>query len=134
MREVVQKRTRSGAGEDVFVTMTYCGPVLAIWGSEDGFLPPETNVEAIRQLRDDPLCQVAMVDAGHCPHDERPEQVESPYSRLKPYILIPNSDCPHDERPEQGDEYLHACLCACMHAYMPDESRACMHICMAIDS
>jgi len=45
VREVVPKRTRSGSGEDTFVTMTYCGPILTIWGKHDAFLPPETNVE-----------------------------------------------------------------------------------------
>ena len=39
------KRTRTGAGEETFVTQTYCGPILTIWGMDDGFLPPDTNIQ-----------------------------------------------------------------------------------------
>lgn len=45
VRTTVTTRKRSGNAEETFVTMTYCGPVLTLWGDDDAFLPPETNVE-----------------------------------------------------------------------------------------
>jgi hypothetical protein len=49
---VVPKRTRTGAGEETFVTQTYCGPILTIWGMDDGFLPPETNIQVRERERE----------------------------------------------------------------------------------
>lgn len=77
IRTVVAKRGRTGTSEETFVTSTYCGPILTIWGRGDAYLPPETNVEAIRELRADDLCEIRMVDAGHCPHDEKPDEVNA---------------------------------------------------------
>jgi pimeloyl-ACP methyl ester carboxylesterase len=77
LRTVVTKRGRTGTSEESFITMTYCGPILTIWGSGDAYLPPETNVEAIRELRADDLCEIRMVDAGHCPHDEKPDEINA---------------------------------------------------------
>jgi pimeloyl-ACP methyl ester carboxylesterase len=74
---VVKKYGRTGTSEETYVTSTYCGPVLTIWGKGDAYLPPETNVEAIRELRADDLCEIRMVDAGHCPHDERPDEINA---------------------------------------------------------
>jgi len=45
MKTVVPTRKRTGPGSESFVTMTYCGPMLTLWGQHDAFLPPETNIE-----------------------------------------------------------------------------------------
>ena len=99
LREVVQKRTRSGPGQDVFVTMTYCGPVLTIWGTDDSYLPHETNVEAIREIRSDELSEVRMVDAGNCPHDEKPDEVNALIAEWTRKVAAEDAEFPIPRRP-----------------------------------
>jgi len=77
VRKVVKTRKRSGPGSESFVTMTYCGPMLTLWGQHDAFLPPETNVEAMAQLRGDELSEIKVLDGGHCLHDELPSEVNA---------------------------------------------------------
>jgi len=96
---VVPKRTRSGSGEDTFVTMTYCGPILTIWGKHDAFLPPETNVEAITELRPDDLSQIYMVDAGHCPHDEKAQEVNEVIAKWAAKVQAQDIEFPVPRRP-----------------------------------
>ena len=47
----------------------YEGPVLALWGERDTWMPPEV-LEPLRK-RSAGL-DVALLPAGHCPHDEAP--------------------------------------------------------------
>jgi len=52
----------------------YKGPVLAVWGAQDPWLLPR-YVRLLQEFRGD--VEVAWVDAGHCPHHERPREVNS---------------------------------------------------------
>jgi len=77
MKTVVPTRKRTGPGSESFVTMTYCGPMLTLWGQHDAFLPPETNIEAMAALRRDELSEIKVLDCGHCLHDELPAEVNA---------------------------------------------------------
>lgn len=53
-------------------------PVLALWGSEDGFTPLDDDVRALESLHAGKDWTLDVVDgAGHCLHDERPELVNA---------------------------------------------------------
>lgn len=99
VRTTVMTRKRSGNAEETFVTMTYCGPVLTLWGQDDAFLPPQTNIEAIQELRADALSEVKMIDAGHCPHDERPEQVNALITEWVSKVLAQDAEFPIPRKP-----------------------------------
>ncbi len=48
-------------------------PMLLIWGKKDRFVPPKLADQFLRY--NEKLELVYLEDAGHCPHDESPEQV-----------------------------------------------------------
>lgn len=50
-------------------------PMLLIWGMKDKMIPPK-QARAIAELHED-LKLIELDDAGHCPHDEHPEQFNS---------------------------------------------------------
>lgn len=48
-------------------------PMLLIWGQKDRFIPPVLANQFAQY--NDKLQLLSLEDVGHCPHDERPEQV-----------------------------------------------------------
>lgn len=48
-------------------------PMLLFWGQKDRFVPPKLAAYCVKL--NSKLELVEVVDAGHCPHDERPEEV-----------------------------------------------------------
>lgn len=49
-------------------------PLLLLWGAADPWMTP-TKAEQFQQYY--PAAELELVDAGHCPHDERPEVVNA---------------------------------------------------------
>jgi pimeloyl-ACP methyl ester carboxylesterase len=47
-------------------------PMLLFWGRKDQFVPPKLAHYCVKL---NPKLELVEVDAGHCPHDERPEEV-----------------------------------------------------------
>jgi pimeloyl-ACP methyl ester carboxylesterase len=47
-------------------------PMLLFWGCKDQFVPPKLAHYCVKL---NPKLELVEVDAGHCPHDERPEEV-----------------------------------------------------------
>jgi pimeloyl-ACP methyl ester carboxylesterase len=56
-------------------------PLLVLWGEDDPWTPIK-GADVYRHLAEDPDAPMAVTfqsipDTGHCPHDERPEVVNS---------------------------------------------------------
>lgn len=49
----------------------YAGPLLGLWGDEDPWIVPMYG-EILKDIRPD--MELHWIKAGHCPHDERPEE------------------------------------------------------------
>lgn len=53
-------------------------PLLLLWGAADPWMTPQKAEQFQHHY---PLAELVLVDAGHCPHDERPEVVNSELHR-----------------------------------------------------
>ena len=49
-------------------------PMLLIWGKQDRMIPPRLAKQFVEL---NPKLELVQLDAGHCPHDECPEEVNS---------------------------------------------------------
>jgi len=61
----------------------YAGPLLAIWGQADKWMPPK-SLDVLSERQD---FEVTLVTAGHCPHDEVPEMVNRKISAWMAEII-----------------------------------------------
>jgi pimeloyl-ACP methyl ester carboxylesterase len=66
-------------------------PLLLIWGAADPWM---TSAKAHQFLDHAPTATLELVDAGHCPHDERPEVVNGLLDSWIKQQTIPNPSNP----------------------------------------
>jgi pimeloyl-ACP methyl ester carboxylesterase len=58
-------------------------PLLLVWGTADPWMTPE---KADKFCAHYPAADLELIDAGHCPHDERPQEVNAAIARwIKQY-------------------------------------------------
>jgi pimeloyl-ACP methyl ester carboxylesterase len=59
-------------------------PLLLLWGEADPWM---TTAKALRFQNYYPDAELEWVDAGHCPHDERPEAVNAAIDRWMSQVM-----------------------------------------------
>lgn len=67
-------KTPQGDPVDKLLTQLQC-PLLLLWGEGDPWMQVRERSQRFRQYR--PQLQEVFLQAGHCPHDEVPEQVNA---------------------------------------------------------